>query len=225
VRLTKFGHACISLDGPGGRLVIDPGGLTENAAIEGADSILITHEHFDHFAEGRVRAAARANSRLQVWTVSSVAELLTGLGSRLHVIGNGDSFTTAGFQVEAHGTWHAEVHPDIPVIANTGFLIDQRVFHPGDALTVPDKPVAALMVPVNAPWSRISDLIDWVREVSPQHALAVHDGVLNPIGIAMINGLLGENGPGINSTYHRLEPMAQTDELWSARSCVSEHPR
>jgi hypothetical protein len=31
-----------------------------------------------------------------------------------------------------------------------------------------------------------------------------------PVGIAMVGGLLGENGPGINSSYRRLEPM---DEL------------
>jgi hypothetical protein len=88
---------------------------------------------------------------LQVWTVSAVAELLTGMGPQLHVVGHGDVFTTAGFDVEAHGSWHAELHRDIPVIANTGFLIGRSLFHPGDAFTVPDKPVATLMLPVHAP--------------------------------------------------------------------------
>lgn len=213
MKLTKFGHACIRLDGPGGRLVIDPGGLTEDWAVDGADSILITHEHFDHFTEGRIRATARVNRGLQIWTVSAVAELLTGMGMQVNVIGHGDRFTTAGFQVEAHGAWHALIHPDIPVVANTGFLIDQRLFHPGDALTIPDKPVTTVMLPVHAPWARISDLIDWVRELSPRYALAIHDGMLNPVGTAMVNGLLGENGPGINSTYRYLKPAEHLDDL------------
>jgi L-ascorbate metabolism protein UlaG (beta-lactamase superfamily) len=213
VRLTKFGHSCIRLDTSDGRLVIDPGGLTEDASMEGVDSVLITHEHFDHFAEARIRGAAQANRGLQVWTVSAVAELLAGMGEQLHVIGDGDTFSTAGFEIEAHGTLHAVVHADIPLIANTGFLVNQSLFHPGDALTVPDKRVDTLMLPVHAPWSRISDLIDWVREVSPARALAVHDGALNPIGIAMVGGLLGENGPGIHSTYRRLESMEQTDDV------------
>lgn len=211
MKLTKFGHACIRLEGAAGTLVIDPGGLSEAAAIEGADAILVTHEHFDHFVEGRIRAAAQANRGLQVWTVSAVAELLTGMGAQLHVVGDGDTFTAAGFGVEAHGSRHTAVHRDIPVIANTGFLIGGSLFHPGDALTVPDKPVGTLMLPVHAPWSRISDLIDWVREISPQRALAVHDGALNPVGIAIVGGLLGENGPGISSVYHRLEPLEQID--------------
>lgn len=207
MKLIKFGHACVRLQGDSGALVIDPGGFTEDVSVANADAILITHEHFDHFTEDRVRAAAAANPALQVWTIGSVAETLTGLGAQLHVIGDGDTFTAAGFEVEAHGTWHAEIHRDIPRITNTGFLIDQRLFHPGDALTVPDKPVETLMLPIHAPWSRTADLIDWVREVSPVRALAVHDGALNSVGLALVGGLLGDRGPGIGTEYRRLEPL------------------
>jgi L-ascorbate metabolism protein UlaG (beta-lactamase superfamily) len=207
MKLTKFGHSCVRLDDDGGTLVIDPGGFTEANAVQGADAILITHEHADHFIESRVREAAATNPGLQVWTVAAVAESLTGLGEQLHVIGHGDAFTAAGFEVEAHGTWHAEIHRDIPRIANSGFLINQRLFHPGDALTVPDKSIDTLLLPVHAPWSRISDLIDWLREVAPTRALAVHDGLLNPNGLGLIGGLLGERGPGVGTDYLRIEPL------------------
>jgi L-ascorbate metabolism protein UlaG (beta-lactamase superfamily) len=213
MKLTKFGHACVRLDGEAGSLVIDPGVFTEDASVDGVDAILITHEHPDHFLESRVRAAAEANRGLQVWTVAAVAESLTGLGEQLHVVGDGDTFTAAGFEVEAHGTWHAEIHPDIPRITNTGYLFDQRLFHPGDALTVPDKPIETLLLPVHAPWSRISDLIDWLREVSPTRALAVHDGLLNQAGLGVVGGLLGERGPGIGTDHLRLEPLQQTTEV------------
>jgi L-ascorbate metabolism protein UlaG (beta-lactamase superfamily) len=213
MRLTKFGHACVRLEGPGGTLVIDPGALTEENAVDDVDAILITHEHFDHFVEGRIRAAALRNPRLEVWTVTAVAQLLTGIGARLHAVRDGDSFATAGFQVEAYGSRHASVHPDVPVVANTGFLIDQRLFHPGDALTVPDRPIATLLLPVHAPWSRMSDLIDWVRQVSPMRVFAVHDGALNPTGVAMVGGFLGQHGPGIGAPYRRLALLEQTGDL------------
>jgi L-ascorbate metabolism protein UlaG (beta-lactamase superfamily) len=211
MRLTKFGHACIRLDSYGSTLVIDPGGFSEDASVANADAILITHEHPDHFMEDRVRAAAAANPGLQIWTVAAVAESLTGLGSQVHVVGDGDAFTAAGFEVEAHGILHAEIHPEIPRITNTGFLIDQRLFHPGDALTVPDKPIEILMLPLHAPWSRTAELIDWVREVAPGRAFAVHDGALNAIGLALVGGLLGDRGPGIGTEYRRLEPLEQVD--------------
>jgi L-ascorbate metabolism protein UlaG (beta-lactamase superfamily) len=207
VELTRLGHACVRLDGPGGRLVIDPGALSADTATEGADAILVTHEHFDHFLEGRIRAAAQRNPALEVWTVSAVAELLPGLGGRVHVVGDGDVFSAAGFEVEAHGSWHAQVHADMPRVANTGFLVDRTLFHPGDALTVPGKPVGTLLLPLHAPWSRMADLIDWVREVSPLRTVGVHDGQLNAMGVAAVGGLLGENGPGIRSPYCPLAPM------------------
>jgi L-ascorbate metabolism protein UlaG (beta-lactamase superfamily) len=213
MKLTKFGHACIRLEGDGGSLVLDPGGFTEDVAIDGADAILITHEHPDHFTEPRIRAAAAASPGLQIWTVAAVAASLVGLGDQLHVIGDGDAFTAAGFEVEAHGTWHAEIHHDLPRVTNTGFLIDGRVFHPGDALTVPDKPIETLMLPLHAPWSRIADLIDWLREVSPTRALAVHDGFLNAAGIGLVSGLLGDRGPGIGTEYVRIEPLQEIAAL------------
>jgi hypothetical protein len=103
------------------------------------------------------------------------------------------------------------IHTDIPRIRNVGFLLDGALFHPGDALTVPDQPVETLMLPMHAPWSRISDLIDWVREVGPQRSFAVHDGLLNDIGLGMVDRLLGESGPGIGAPYRRLAP-AETIE-------------
>jgi L-ascorbate metabolism protein UlaG (beta-lactamase superfamily) len=213
MKLTKFGHACIRLEKHGATLVLDPGGLTETSALAGADVILITHEHYDHFIQGRIRTAAATNRDLQIWTVRAVAELLPGLGDQLHVVEDGDTFTTAGFQVEAHGQWHARVHADIPVTPNTGFLIDRCLFHPGDALTVPDGLVDTLMLPIHASWARASDLIDWVRDVRPRQAIAMHDGGLNRIGLATIDGLLGAHGPGIGSAYLRLPPGSETVDI------------
>jgi L-ascorbate metabolism protein UlaG (beta-lactamase superfamily) len=206
MELTKFGHSCIRIEEGGRRLVIDPGGWTEPAALEGASAVLVTHGHFDHFAEGALRGAAAADPGLRIWTNSAVAKQLQGLGSRVETVGEGESFTAAGFEVKVYGTWHAVIHADIPRIGNIGFLVGGEVFHPGDALTVPDVPVDTLMLPVHAPWSTIGQLIDWVREVAPRRAYAIHDGALNDFGTALVDGLLGERGPGIGAPYTRLTP-------------------
>ncbi|MFD7667528.1 MBL fold metallo-hydrolase [Streptomyces sp. NPDC059788] len=205
MQLTKFGHACVRVEKDGRRLVVDPGGLTEPRALDGADAVLVTHEHFDHFSEETLRRAARDNPRLHIWTNSAVAGRLDGLGTRVTAVGEGDAITAAGFDVRVHGAWHAVIHPDIPRVANIGFLVDGALFHPGDALTVPDAPVGTLLLPVHAPWSTVGHLIDYVREVAPQDAYAIHDGALNDIGTAMVGGLLGDRGPGTPTRYHRLD--------------------
>ena len=155
MRLTKLGHACVRLEKDGRTLVLDPGAFTEPEALDGADAVLITHEHFDHFEEGRLRAAAEANPGLRIWTNGAVADQLTGLGEgRVRRVGHGDTFTAEGFEVEVHGEWHAQIHPEIPLVGNVGFLVDGQVFHPGDALTVPEREVDTLLLPVHAPHRR-----------------------------------------------------------------------
>ncbi|AEW98067.1 MULTISPECIES: MBL fold metallo-hydrolase [Streptomycetaceae] len=208
MHLTKFGHACVRVEKDGRRLVIDPGGLTEPAALDGADAVLVTHEHFDHFSEETLRRAAERDRGLRIWANPAVAARLDGLGTRVTAVGEGEAFTAAGFEVTVHGTWHAVIHPDIPRVANVGFLIDGALFHPGDALTVPDAAVDTLLLPAHAPWSTVGHLIDYLREVAPRDAYAIHDGALNDTGTAMVGGLLGDNGPGTPARYHRLAPGA-----------------
>jgi L-ascorbate metabolism protein UlaG (beta-lactamase superfamily) len=206
MELTKHGHACVVLAEGERRLVIDPGAFTDPGALDGASAVLVTHEHADHFAPDRLRAALDADPALEIWTNKSVAAQLDGLGERVHVVGHGDAVSVAGFDVQVHGELHAEIHPDIPRIANIGFLVGGVVFHPGDALTVPDQPVPTLLLPMHAPWSRTADVIDFVRAVDADQAFAIHDGLLNDAGLGIVGGLLGEKGPGTPTPFSRLVP-------------------
>jgi L-ascorbate metabolism protein UlaG (beta-lactamase superfamily) len=201
-----MGHACIRLEEGGTTVVVDPGGLTEPEALDGADAVLITHEHFDHFDEGRLRAALDASPGLRVWTNGATAAKLDGLGHRVTTVGHGDAFDIDGIGVEVHGEWHAVIHPDMPRIGNVGFLIGGKVFHPGDAFTVPDRAVDRLMVPISGPWQKVAEVIDYVRAVEPARAYSIHDEVLSEIGKTAVSGLVGENGPGTGVPYDRLSP-------------------
>ncbi|MDI5967390.1 MBL fold metallo-hydrolase [Streptomyces sp. SL13] len=208
MKLTKKGHACVRLEKDGQVLVIDPGAFGEPDAAVGADAVLVTHEHADHFAEDRLRAALEANPAARIWTLRSVADhLKAAFPGRVTTVGHGDTFTAAGFDVEAHGELHAVIHPDLPRITNVGYLVDGSLFHPGDALTVPGRPVETLLLPLHAPWSKFSEIADYVREVAPGQAYAVHDGLLNDNGLGVYDRNLGPAGPGIGQTdYRRLTP-------------------
>ena len=179
MKLTKKGHATVRVEHEGRTLVVDPGVFTEPDATDGAEAILITHEHADHFSEEDVRGALEANPGMQVWTLRAVADQLSpAFPGRVHTVGDGDAFSAAGIDVEVHGELHAIIHPDIPQITNVGFLLGGAAFHPGDALTVPDASVATLLLPLHAPWSKISEVVDYIRAVAPQRAIDIHDGLL-----------------------------------------------
>ncbi|MEV7168189.1 MBL fold metallo-hydrolase [Streptomyces sp. JL4002] len=182
MKLTKRLHSCVQLEKDGHTLVIDPGAFSEADAGLGADALLVTHEHPDHFDEGRLRAALDANPAAALWTLRSVADRLApAYPGRVHTVGHGDTFTAAGFEVQVHGELHAVIHPDLPRVTNVGYLVDGSLFHPGDALTVPGVPVETLMVPVHAPWNKVAEVIDYLREVKPRRALDIHDAYLADI--------------------------------------------
>lgn len=209
MRLTKKTHACIRLEKDGQTLVIDPGTFSEEDAAVGADVILVTHEHPDHFNEDRLRAAMEANPGAGIWTLRSVAEKISAaFPGRVHTVGHGDTFTAAGFDVQVHGELHAVIHPDIPRITNVGYLVDGSVFHPGDALTVPDHPVETLMLPVHAPWNKISEVIDYVREVKPRRAIDIHDALLTDLARPIYDRQIGALG---GAEHDRLTPGEGTD--------------
>ncbi|WP_411089649.1 MBL fold metallo-hydrolase [Streptomyces sp. 061-3] len=206
--LTKKTHSCIRLEKDGRTLVIDPGGFSEQDAALGADAMLVTHEHADHFDEGRLRAGLEANPAAEIWTLRSVAEQLSAaFPGRVHTVGHGDTFTAAGFDVQVHGELHAVIHPDIPRITNIGFLVDGSLFHPGDAFTVPDHPVDTLMLPVMAPWNKISEVIDYVREVKPRRAIDIHDALLTDLARPIYDRQIGSLG---GADHGRLTPGDST---------------
>ena len=39
--------------------------------------------------------------------------------------------------MHVYGQDHALNHSDIPLVMNTGFLVEGELFHPGDSFTVP----------------------------------------------------------------------------------------
>jgi L-ascorbate metabolism protein UlaG (beta-lactamase superfamily) len=195
VRAIKYGHACVRLEKDGQVLVLDPGAFSEPEALDGADAVLITHEHFDHWEPERLKKALDGRPGLRVWTNDGTADQLeqAGIpGSRISVVGHGDAFTAAGFEVEAHGEWHAVIHQDVPLVKNTGFLIDGQVFHPGDALTVPEHPVDTLLLPAHAPWSKLGELVDYMREVGAKRAYGIHDALLSELGQGVNVNFLGQ---------------------------------
>lgn len=190
MRMTKYGHACVRLEKDGRSLVVDPGELTpEAAATEGVDAVLITHQHADHYDLAKLWDVPA------VYTCPGLARMLDGVdgfrernGDRVHVVGDGDTFEVAGFRVRVAGEKHHLSHLDYPPCDNVGFLVDDEVFHPGDALTRVDVPT--LLLPAQAPWLTVPMQSAYLRAVAPERAFGIHDGLANEAGLAVVDGVL-----------------------------------
>lgn len=196
MKLTKHEQACVVFEKDGAQFVIDPGAFSPNAAdiISGAEAILITHEHADHVNEEAINAALAARPELRVYAPASLAGMFSAHADQFSPVAAGDQLKVAGFTVSVHGDTHAVIHPDLPTIPNVGFLVDESVYHPGDAYFVPQASVSTLLLPTSGPWMKLSEAADYVRAVQPARIVSIHDMLLSEAG-KMINGqFLGEQG-------------------------------
>ena len=187
MRLIKYSHACVRLEKDQQALVLDPGTFSEvDQALAGANAILITHEHPDHVDNQGIRKALESNIALEVWAPISVSQQFAEFGERITTVEPKQSFDAAGFHVTTHGGQHALIHSSIPVVPNVGYLIDELVYHPGDSFWVPAVSVHTLLTPMHAPWSKFSEVADFLIAVRPKQAFQVHDALLSDIGKAIV---------------------------------------
>jgi L-ascorbate metabolism protein UlaG (beta-lactamase superfamily) len=203
MKLTKYGHACWRIEKDGRTLVIDPGTFSGDALIDGADAVLVTHEHMDHLDVDLLNSA---NPGVEIWTCPAVAGKLGDSPAKVQAVREGDGFTTAGFDVKVVGEWHAKNHPDFPIVENVGFLVDDEVFYPGDALTPPGVDVSTLLVPTNAPWMKAPEMVEYLRAVRPARAYSTHDGLLNDIGLSLIDTWFDLESKHQNAEFRRIPP-------------------
>ncbi len=212
MRITKFGHACVRLEHAGTVVVIDPGVFAQPEALAGADAVLITHEHPDHY-----HPELLADCDAAIHTIDAVAARIRAdapdLVERVTVVAPGDRFDV-GLPVRAVGELHAVIHPELPRFHNSGYVVELgaiSVFHPGDALTEPGADVDVLCLPVSAPWLKASEAIDYARAVAAPYNMAIHDRVYSEAGLGIVDGHLGRFLEPAGLAYSRIADAADLD--------------
>lgn len=207
MRITKFGHACVRIETGDHVLVLDPGVFTAPEAVDGATAVLITHEHPDHYLAEHLRRTDAPIHTIEAVS-KKIREEAPDVAERVVVVGPEERFDP-GVPVEVVGQKHAVIHPEMPHFDNSGFLLDVEgttIFHPGDALTVPDRDVDLLLLPVSAPWLKVSECIDFARDVGAPRSLAIHDEIYSETGLSVIEPHLSRMLGARDQAYLRLEP-------------------
>lgn len=176
------------------------------------DAVVITHQHPDHVDPSLLAEVLDAAPDAEVIAEPETARMLTATGDdggtggdgadgapvvqRERVIplaaGEAHRFTPVGdhpaLRLEAVGGRHAIIHPDIPRIGNCGIVLSAgdgpRLGITGDSLEpVPEfHGIDVLAFAVTAPWSKMSETIEFLRAVGPRLALPVHDAVASDLG-------------------------------------------
>ena len=178
MRIKKIGHCCLVVEEASRKVLTDPGSYTDRQNSEAdVDAVLITHEHPDHMHIESLKKVLKTNPSAEVYTNKGVGKHLKEAGIAYSLLEHGQSITLNGVSIEAFGERHAPIYTTVPDVLNTGYMIGGRLFYPGDAFYVPKKKVEILALPVAGPWMRISEAIDYAKEVHPKACFPVHDGM------------------------------------------------
>jgi L-ascorbate metabolism protein UlaG (beta-lactamase superfamily) len=206
--LTKFTHSCVRITDADRAVVIDPGGFSEvETALDGVSAVLITHEHPDHVDADRLAAAAAANDDLRIWAPKSVVDQLSAkaeLADRLTVVGPGEEFTAGDFPIRTYGGQHALIHSSIPVVSNVCYLVEGTIYHPGDSYVVPPLAVELALIPINAPWAKIAETMDFAVAVRAPRAVGIHDALLSEAGRSLYQTQVRRLGLEYETDYQPL---------------------
>ncbi len=211
MKLTKYEHACFTIEEDNKLLVVDPGvWTTDLGALENVVAIVITHEHADHFDPSALDAIISRSPDAVVYAHESITNQLN-TAFMATPVSAGDVIEAVPFTLDFFGGKHAVIHSSIPVIANLGVMINDSVYYPGDSFTKPNKPVKALALPVTAPWMKIAEAMDYVSDVKPELAFPTHDAVASELGKQLPDRMIPAFMESYGGTYQRLTAPIEID--------------
>lgn len=183
MHVTRFGHSAVLVEAAGQRVLIDPGAFSSPDVfeVEGLDAVVVTHQHADHLDRDRVGALFDRNPGAVRLSDPDTAGMVDGFTAH----SDGDVTELGTITITGVGTTHAEILPVIPRVTNTGVLItadgEPTLFHPGDAYAYAPDGVDLLAAPLSAPWTKVSETVDFVRRVNPRVVFPIHDAGVTPL--------------------------------------------
>lgn len=204
MKLTKYDHACFTVEKDHQMLVVDPGNFsTDYLPSNNVVGIVITHEHADHYDTEQIAAIVDKNPEAVIIGHEDVISKVEVF--KTQAVDAGDKLTIGLFELEFFGGTHAVIHRTMPVVANLGVMINDLLYYPGDSFTLPGRAIDTLAIPAGAPWLKIGDAMDFLELVKPRFAFPTHDAVLSDVGKGLADRLLGSVAEREGIEYRRLD--------------------
>lgn len=198
-----YGHSGVRL----GDIAIDPGSFTSGKIVDGVKAIIVTHIHADHINPDLLTDEL-LRSGVEIYGPGQLRGVLGERDIPFTELTAGETVTIAGQEVTVFGGKHWPIYETVPVVDNLSLLVGD-VVHPGDDFPVelPNavSKVDTLLLPVSAPWVKLSDAIDFAHRVDAKNTHPIHDAILNAQGKGVVDNVCKKTKvPG----YARIEPIA-----------------
>jgi L-ascorbate metabolism protein UlaG (beta-lactamase superfamily) len=173
MKITKYIHSCLLVEDADKTALIDPGQFSWDAGFftpprfKTLDTIIITHEHFDHCHMPLLEEMVKQFPQVEIITNPAVA-------AQLRATGFSQAQTEGAEEVEVFEANHEPLEPLGKAPANIGVHYGGRLTHPGDSHSFAEsKEILAL--PVTAPWGSMIRAAGLALELRPKYIVPIHD--------------------------------------------------
>lgn len=207
LHLTKYEHACFTVEKDDQLIVVDPGAYTTDfIAPDHVVGVIITHEHADHYDQELVAAIIDKNPEAMIIGHTSVIDSIEAFPTL--AVEAGESLSLGPFELAFYGGEHATIIQGVTPPANLGVMINDLLYYPGDSWTIPgDHVVDTLALPIAAPWLKVSEVVAFLEEIHPRSAFPTHDAILSSTGQALIDGMVKRAADHIDTLYLRTSEL------------------
>lgn len=189
MQITKLEHSGMIVEKDGKKLVFDPVEFAETLPeLHDVAAVIITHIHADHLQTEKINGILDLNPNAKVIAPEDAAEVLPNA----ILVAGGDEMDVEGFDLRFFGKDHASVLAGKVPCDNIGVVMDDKLTNPGDSFDLLDLngAVEVLLVPEVAPWTKISETIEFMKIAKPKVVIPVHDGLLSKMGKGVYDNLL-----------------------------------
>lgn len=174
MRITKYPHSCFKIADEAHAVLIDIGTFSTAqitlADVGSFDAILITHQHADHIDPD---LADWLNGHDQpIYANRDVADTFPDLN--ITVVEDGESFQIGSLHITPRDLPHCKMPDGSDGPPNTGYVINECFFHPGDGVAIDGLSVDTLATPIAGPSVSVLSAVELARQVQAKTVIPMH---------------------------------------------------
>lgn len=171
MKVTRYFQSCLLIEDKGVRILVDPSGAEAKNVLNFGqlDAVFYTHEHGDHFSSELAKSLAANGAAL--YANESTAKQIEGAKT---VVADGQEFSIKSMTIKAIELPHCLMTDGSAGPQNTGYSINNRLFHPGDGKYLEGLSIDNLALPITGPDVSLKDAFDFAKQLSAKTAIPIH---------------------------------------------------
>jgi L-ascorbate metabolism protein UlaG (beta-lactamase superfamily) len=172
MKVTRYFQSCLLIEEGQARILIDPSGH-EKDRLDGfgvLDAVFYTHEHSDHF-DAQMAETFVEQGIAPVYANTSTAKLIKASKT---VVKNGHEFKINGVNIKVIELPHCLMWDGSSGPQNVGYLVNSKLFHPGDGKELAGLTVDSLALPINGPDISMKEAFDFAKQLKVKEIIPIH---------------------------------------------------